>query len=118
MFAVLLVQLPSIFTGGNIVVQPNDDFLVEYDLGQVFFTQNDPPRCSYDSFCLLQKNGMSAHACHYVANFCDVKYRVQEVASGLRFVAAFKICWTEEASPEVVAACSGKVASAAVGAEL
>ena len=83
MFATLIIQLPSIYTGGEVVVYHDDKCKKKYDLGQ--------------------KSGKSERATYYAAHFADLNHEVLEVRSGFRLVLVYSLCWSEADSSGFVA---------------
>ena len=72
MFATLVVQLPSRFTGGKLVVKHQKNSRT-YDFG-----------CA---------SGKAAFMVHFAAHFADVEHMLEEVQSGIRAAAVYNICW-------------------------
>ena len=80
MFATLIVQLPSIYEGGSLVVQ-HDDMKSVYDFHS---TGSWSSKYSGKLF--------------YAAHFLDVKHKVETVTKGHRCVLVYKLCWNDSNS--------------------
>ena len=80
MFGTLIVQLPSVYTGGELVVYNGRQQII-YDFGQ--------------------KSGDSAYFMHYAAHYADLEHEILTVTSGCRLVLTYNLCWThtKEAYP-------------------
>lgn len=74
MFATLVVQLPSRFTGGSLIVK-HKKISLKYDFG-----------CA---------SGKAPFLAHFAAHFADVEHKVEEVLSGVRVAVVYNICWVE-----------------------
>lgn len=72
MFATLVVQLPSIYLGGNLKVSVDNDKEKVYHMGT-----ND----ATTPFC-----------CHYVAHYADCEHEVEPVLSGYRLSLVYSLC--------------------------
>jgi len=74
MFATLVVQLPSVFTGGESVVRCKDGQQRVFKLG------ND--------------TGEAAFSSHYICHYADCEHEVKEVSSGFRLALVYSLCFT------------------------
>jgi len=74
MFATLVVQLPSVFTGGDSIVRCKDGRQRVFNLG------ND--------------TGEAAFSSHYMCHFADCEHEVKEVSSGYRLAVVYSLCFT------------------------
>ena len=83
MFATLVVQLPSRFTGGSLIVKHQTKSL-KYDFG-----------CG---------SGRAPFMAHFAAHFADVEHKVEEVQSGIRVAVVYNICWVESGPAPSVSA--------------
>ena len=70
MFGTLIVQLPSVFTGGNLVVK-------HLKSSKVFENSS---------------SGSSTH-CKFVAHYASCPHELQEVTSGYRAALIYSLCW-------------------------
>ena len=78
MFATLVVQLPSDFSGGEFVVR-HGGVEKTYTLG------SDDSSCSQMS--------------HFVAHYADCEHAVREVTGGHRLALVYSLCWKGEGAP-------------------
>ena len=83
MFATLVVQLPSRFTGGSLIVKHQKKSLT-HDFG-----------CA---------SGRAPFIAHFAAQFADVEHKVEEVQSGIRVAVVYNICWVESGPAPSVSA--------------
>jgi hypothetical protein len=72
-FGTLIIQLPSNYTGGEVIVYDNSDSPFKYDFGQ--------------------SNGKSGYSVHYAAHYSDLEHEILEVTSGYRSVLVYDLCW-------------------------
>ena len=72
MFATLVVQLPSRFTGGSFVVTHNGNTRT--------FSMQDPKTSPY--------------CCHYVAHYADCEHEILPIESGHRVALIYSLCYT------------------------
>ena len=72
MFATLVLQLPSIHEGGELVVYNGDERKV-YDFGQ--------------------STGNAPYLIHYAADYADLEHELLEVKSGYRTALVYSLCW-------------------------
>ena len=72
-FGTLIIQLPSNYTGGEVIVYDNNDSPFKYDFGQ--------------------SNGKSGYSVHYAAHYSDLEHEILEVTSGYRSVLVYDLCW-------------------------
>ena len=75
MFGTLIIQLPSIYTGGELTV---------YGYGE-----------SKKSFDFGQSTGKAEYSIHYAAHYADLEHEVAEVKSGYRLVLIYNLCWAD-----------------------
>ena len=73
MFGTLIIQLPSIYTGGELMVYDNSGAQFKYDFGQA--------------------KGKSSNLVHYAAHYADLEHEILEVKSGYRTVLIYNLCW-------------------------
>lgn len=74
MFGTLIIQLPSIYEGGELIVYNRKSKTV-FDFGI--------------------KNGNSQYLTHYAAHYADLKHEILTVTSGYRLVLTYNLCWTQ-----------------------
>ena len=72
MFATLVVQLPSIYTGGSLVVKHRES-THRHDFGT--------------------SSGKAPFVVHFAAHFANLEHQVEEVLSGVRVVMVYNVCW-------------------------
>ena len=90
MFATLVIQLPSIHEGGELVVY-------------------DKFSSSKKIFDFGQKANRASQAPHFVAHYADVEHEILEVKSGYRLALIYNLCWINgNIHPEV---CKGDTVS-------
>ena len=82
MFGTLVVQLPSVFSGGEFVVR-HGRVEKTYALG------SDDSSCSQLS--------------HFVAHYADCEHAVREVTGGHRLALVYSLCWKGEGAPPTAA---------------
>jgi len=82
MFGTLIVQLPSIFEGGGLVVKHPDESEFVHHFGQ--------------------DKGKSAFSAFYAAHFADVKHAFQPLTSGFRLALVYSLCWSERSKIEAM----------------
>ena len=70
MFGTLIVQLPSVFTGGDLIVKHNKSSRV------------------YNNSC----PGSSTH-CMFVAHYASCLHELKEITSGYRVALVYSLCW-------------------------
>ena len=73
-FATLIIQLPSVYTGGELVV---------YD-------QNGDQQKKINFVYWRSK---SEYSMHYAAHYADLHHEMLEVKSGYRLALVYSICW-------------------------
>jgi hypothetical protein len=74
MFATLVLQLPSIYTGGNLVVYHGTDGSKKcIDFGQ--------------------KQGKSQFSIYFAAHYADLEHELLEITSGYRVALVYSLCW-------------------------
>ena len=78
MFATLVVQLPSVFEGGEFVVR-HGGLDRTYTLGT--------------------KDQLCAQVCHFVEHYADCEHAVRKVTSGYRLALVYSLGWTGIGSP-------------------
>lgn len=74
MFGTLVVQLPSLHTGGELVV---------YDSTKRFKKVID----------FGQKTGKNQYMIHFAAHYADLEHELLEVKSGYRIALVYSLCW-------------------------
>lgn len=81
MFATLVVQLPSVFTGGS--------FVVSHGNKSKTFGLDAPETAPYQ--------------CHHVAHYADCEHEIRPVESGYRLALIYSLCYTgnERQKPSV-----------------
>ena len=84
MFATLVIQLPSVFTGGESIVRGKDGRQRVFKLG------ND--------------TGEAAFASHYMCHYADCEHEVREVSSGYRLALVYSLCFTQGHRKELYSA--------------
>ena len=72
MFGTLIIQLPSIYTGGELIVYGSRGAQFKYDFGQA--------------------NGKSGYSVHYAAFISDLEHKILEVTSGNKLVLIYNLC--------------------------
>jgi hypothetical protein len=75
MFGTLIIQLPSIYTGGELVVYDSNDKKLTFDFGQ--------------------SNNRAEFGVHYAAHYADLEHEILEVKSGYRLVLIYNLCWLD-----------------------
>jgi hypothetical protein len=75
MFATLVVQLPSIHQGGELVVYENNGKSKKFDFGQ--------------------STGLAPYVAHYAAHYADMEHELLEVKSGYRVALVYSLCWID-----------------------
>lgn len=79
MFATLIVQFPSDFAGGELVVRH---------------------RGMERTFDMGSKDGSRQQGFHFVAMYADCEHELRQITSGHRMVATYSLCWASDgASP-------------------
>ena len=73
MFGTLIIQLPSNYTGGELMVCGNRGAQFKYDFGQA--------------------NGNSGYSVQYAAYYSDLEHEIGEVKSGYRLILRYNLCW-------------------------
>lgn len=73
MFATLILQLPSIHTGGDLIVYNPDKTTFKHDFGKL--------------------TNKSAYEIHYAAHYADAEHEITEITSGYRLALVYSICW-------------------------
>jgi len=72
MFATLIVQLPSVYTGGKLIIEHGG---------------------RRKEHCFGQDTGLSSFKTHFAAHYADIEHKVEEVTTGYRLVVVYNICW-------------------------
>eukprot|EP00984_Skeletonema_dohrnii_P030579 scaffold22177_cov90-Skeletonema_dohrnii-CCMP3373.AAC.1 len=78
----MLIQLPSVFTGGKISVFDGDEEVDEED--EVNFIT---------SFTMGGPNNEAEFACHFVCHYSDCQYEIEEITSGSRVLLRYSLCY-------------------------
>jgi hypothetical protein len=78
MFATLIVQFPSDFAGGDLVVR---------HLG------------TERTFGMGSEDGSRQQGFHYVAMYADCEHELRQITAGHRLVAAYSLCWASDEAP-------------------
>ena len=73
MFGTLIIQLPSVYAGGELIVY-NGKSKTVFDFGQ--------------------KSGKSQYYMHYAAHYADLEHEILTVTNGYRLVLTYNLCWT------------------------
>jgi predicted 2-oxoglutarate/Fe(II)-dependent dioxygenase YbiX len=73
MFGTLVVQLPSEYVGGELVVYDDSDKKSVFDFGQT--------------------TGKRSRCIHYAAHYADVEHEVLKVTKGHRLALVYSLCW-------------------------
>lgn len=74
MFGTLIIQPPSLHTGGELVVYgTNGSANKVVDFGQ--------------------KDGSARYSVHYTAHWADLEHELREVTSGYRLAIVYSLCW-------------------------
>lgn len=76
MFGTLVIQPPSLHTGGELVV----------------YEQNGRTHKRID---FGQSDGISAYAHHFVAHYANLEHELLEVTSGYRLALVYSLYWTQ-----------------------
>jgi len=86
----MLIQLPSVFTGGKISIFDGDEEVDEEDEAN-FIT----------SFNMGGPNNEAEFACHFVCHYSDCQYEIEEITSGSRVLLRYSLCYSSNdvASP-------------------
>eukprot|EP00984_Skeletonema_dohrnii_P030785 scaffold22545_cov107-Skeletonema_dohrnii-CCMP3373.AAC.1 len=79
----MLIQLPSVFTGGKMYVFDGDEEVDEEDEAN-FIT----------SFNLGGPNNEAEFACHFVCHYSDCQYEIEEITSGSRVLLRYSLCYS------------------------
>jgi hypothetical protein len=74
MFGSMIVQLPSLYVGGHLVVTHNG-VTKTHDFG-------------------ASSSSASTQYCHFAAHYCNVQHEVLPVQVGHRLVIAYNLCWS------------------------
>ena len=77
MFGTLVIQLPSVYSGGNLVVYNNRD-------------------SSKRAFDFGQKSGEAPFTIQYAAHYADLEHELLQVTSGYRLVLTYSLCWSKD----------------------
>jgi hypothetical protein len=72
-FGTLIIQLPSNYTGGELIICGNRGAQFKYDFGQA--------------------NDKSGYSVQYAAYYSDLEHEMVEVKSGYRLVLRYNLCW-------------------------
>src|SRR3990167_8752818 len=75
MFATLIIQLPYVYTGGELVMHLPD--------------KAEPIACD-----LGQKNGKSETELYYAMHYADIKHEIKPLTSGVRMAVTYSVCFT------------------------
>ena len=75
-FGTLVIQLPSIYTGGELIVYDVNGSEYKYDFGQA--------------------KGKSSELFHYAAHYADIEHEIREITSGYRIFLVYNLCWENE----------------------
>ena len=75
MFGTLIIQLPSIYTGGELTVYGYGESKTSFDFGQ--------------------STGKAEYSIHYAAHYADLEHEVAEVKSGHRLVLIYNLSWAD-----------------------
>jgi len=75
MFGTLILQLPSIHEGGDLVVHNRDNTHTVFDFGK--------------------STNRSAYGIHFAAHYADAEHEVTEIKSGYRLALVYSLCWVE-----------------------
>mmetsp|Transcript_17161 Transcript_17161/g.26881 ORF Transcript_17161/g.26881 Transcript_17161/m.26881 type:complete len:958 (-) Transcript_17161:146-3019(-) len=78
----MLIQLPSIFTGGKISVFDGDEDVDEENEAD-FIT----------SFNMGESNNEAEFACHFVCHYSDCQYEIEEITSGSRVLLRYSLLY-------------------------
>ena len=91
MFATLVIQLPSRFTGGSFVVTHNGKTET--------FAMHDPETSPY--------------TCRYVAHYAECEHEIMPIESGHRLALIYSLCYTgnQESKPSLVTVADGGLVS-------
>ncbi|ORZ30871.1 hypothetical protein BCR44DRAFT_1288400 [Catenaria anguillulae PL171] len=73
MFATLVIQLPSVHQGGELVVYQPDGTAVAHDFGAA--------------------GGTSAFRSHFAVHYADAEHELKPVVSGYRLALVYSVCW-------------------------
>ena len=82
----MLIQLPSVFTGGKISVFDGGDDVDEED--EVNFIT---------SFDMGESNSEAEFACHVVCHYLDCQYEIEEIMSGSRVLLKYSLVYNSDA---------------------
>jgi hypothetical protein len=75
MFATLVIQLPSVHEGGELVVYENNGKSKKFDFGH--------------------STGLAPYAAHYAAHYADMEHELLGVKSGYRLALVYSLCWID-----------------------
>lgn len=81
----MLIQLPSIFTGGKISVFDGGEDVDEED-EENFIT----------SFKMGKSNNQAEFACHFVCHYSDCQYKIKEITSGSRVLLRYSLVYNND----------------------
>ena len=81
MFATMIIQLPSLFEGGKLIVRHQGM------VREVHFDGEESPYC-----------------CKYAAHYSDCEHEVTEITSGNRLALVYSLCWSATGAPPAPAA--------------
>jgi hypothetical protein len=76
MFGILIIQLPSNHSGGELVIYNNDSTTSIHDFGV--------------------KSGKAQYSINYAAHYADVEHEILEEKSGYRIALIYSLCWINE----------------------
>jgi hypothetical protein len=79
----MLIQLPSVFTGGKISVFDGDDEVEDED-------------DFINSFNIGGPNNEAEFACHFVCHYSDCQYEIEEITSGSRILLRYSFCYNKD----------------------
>ena len=79
MFATMIIQLPSIYTGGELVVTLFDGKEEVCDMGSARYP--------------------SSHHIHFAMHYADLKHEIKPIESGIRLALSYSICFRGDVGP-------------------
>jgi hypothetical protein len=78
----MLIQLPSVFTGGKISVFDGDDEVEDEDDFITSFSMGTPDQAEF--------------ACHFLCHYSDCQYQVEKITSGSRTILRYSLCYNKD----------------------
>ena len=81
-FAILIIQLPSKYESGELVINNKDGSKTTYDFGQ--------------------STGQAPYIMHFVAHYEDIDYEGVEVRSGYRLALVYSLCWIDIVENDII----------------